>query len=83
MTPLTTCAIILLMTTTNTVCGCGKSKAERASACFDCLARMFAPTAHVTVAIGEPGPRFYARRADGSCRRFATHQAAIEWAGVA
>lgn len=83
MTPLTRRAIILPMMKTMTVCGCGKNKAERASACFDCLALAFTPKAHVAVAIGEPGPKFYARRADGTSRRFATHEAAIEWAGVA
>lgn len=70
----------MLMTTT--VCGCGKNKAERAVACFDCLAKTFTAKAYVKVAIGEPGPKFYAVRADGSNRRFATHEAATEWAGV-
>ena len=71
------------MMTTNTVCTCGKNKAERARACFDCLSASFAPAAYVKVAIGEPGPRFYAVKADGSSQRFATHAAASKWAGVA
>jgi hypothetical protein len=83
LTPLTVWGNILFMTTTNTVCECGKSKAERARACFDCLAVTFKPTAHVAVAIGEPGPRFYARRSDGSSCRFATYSEAREWAGEA
>jgi hypothetical protein len=81
LTPLTVCAIIPFMT--NTICGCGKAKAERAAACFDCLAKAFQPQAYVKVAIGEPGPKFYAVKSNGACRRFATHQAACEWAGVA
>ena len=80
---MTAYAIILHMMNTTTVCDCGKDKAERARACFDCLAATFKPTAHISVAIGEPGPRFYAVKADGSSRRFATHSAACEWAGVA
>jgi hypothetical protein len=83
LTPLTVGCRILFMVNTNTVCECGKAKAERARACFDCLAATFQPTAHVAVAIGEPGPRFYGRRPDGSSRRFATHSEAREWAGVA
>ena len=71
------------MVNRNTVCECGKTKAERARACFDCLAVTFKPTAHVAVAIGEPGPKFYARRVDGSSMRFARHSEAREWAGVA
>ncbi len=62
-----------------TFCECGKGKAERARVCFDCLAVSFKPRAHVAIAIGEPGPRFYARRENGSSRRFATHSAASRW----
>jgi hypothetical protein len=65
-------------------CSCGAPKAIRARACFDCLAvEPSTPSAYVKVAIGEPGPRFYAFRADGTSQRFATHKAATEWAGVA
>ena len=64
----------------NMTCACGGRKAERARACFICLAaEPRVAVAYVTVAIGEPGPKFYAYRADGLSRRFATHAAAAEW----
>ncbi len=70
--------------TAATTCSCGGPKAPRARLCFNCLA-LEVPTGRsfVSVAIGEPGPRYYAHRADGTSRRFATHQAAATWAADA
>lgn len=83
LTPLTIGRMILFMVNEMT-CSCGAPKAIRARACFNCLAsEPRTPQAYVKVAIGEPGPRFYAYRANGASRRFATHEAAEKWAGVA
>jgi hypothetical protein len=64
----------------STVCTCGAVKAERARVCFRCLANEpIVGYAYVSMAIGEPGPRYYAHRSDGSIRRFARYDAACRW----
>ena len=65
--------------TTNTVCECGKAKAERARKCFACLhAEPRKRESYIKHAVmGEPGPRFYAYRADGTNRRFARYEDAV------